>query len=329
MRTTLVFVLINALIFGFFTLMNTYEGTFNTNVGLNVQSESNHSAMTNTPILDRYDVPHQDDPLELNAQNDKVEMEHNQIHLLNFKQLSQWVYSGSASLQNRALEYLPEYAEKALPLLIFLVDTSVDIGMKEQAILVIEQLDPAIAKPLLQAMMDNTLVAEFITSLGYERPVIEIYNSPYQSLVNENSLSDLKEIVSWLKEPEVISRMQIIKNVAQLDTKDAVKILTHMGQLDYSPELRKLALERGARIYPTQFKKWLNMALMDVNEDIQLMGLTWLRNIQFTDESFVPTLGQLVLNAQSNLVKDQAIAILISFNSPAADVFVGQTKSSY
>lgn len=219
--------------------------------------------------------------------------------------LAQMVYSGIMEQQHMAMEYLPMHGVKSLQLLLYLINSSANMTLKELALIALSNLEPSISNSLLISLNSKSEFRDFILGLGIVEPQQELYWSPYQGDMALFRKEEYYNIRTLLISPDIEKREIAIEQIGLLDDDNSINLLHSVISRDESVVIRQEALALALQRFPEQSDVWIGLMLSDTSSALQNMAVEMLDSNSDNFELFAPALIQILFTDSSKSIKDK------------------------
>ena len=224
---------------------------------------------------------------------------------LPLNKLASMVYSGIIEQQHIAMEYLPMHGVKSLQLLLYLINSSANMTLKELALIALSNLEPSISNSLLKSLNSKAEFHDFIFGLGIVEPQQEQYWSPYQEDMTLFRKKEYYNIGTLLVSSDIEKRKIAIEQIGLLDDVNSINLLHSVISKDESVVIRQKALILALQRFPEQSNVWIGLMLSDTSSVLQNMAVEMLDSYSDNFEHFAPALIQILFNDSSKNLKEK------------------------
>ncbi|MFT4940966.1 MAG: hypothetical protein ACI88A_004027 [Paraglaciecola sp.] len=262
-------------------------------------------------------------PTVATANSDPIKQ---QTSLITLSQLNTWVYQGNESDKWRAMSYLLEFDHASVPLLLNLILGDNELALKEQAIMLLSDINPILLSSLKENLRADDQLTPIISVLDIDDQLSNLtdYRIGLSDLENNITTS----LITSMMTDNDTQKVSAIKRVSWANFTDSRAVLDRVILHDKSSSVRLAAIEAGLTFDSEHQQEWLKKGLHDIDPEVQTFALHQIQSSGVNIDVFMTDFIGILYSGSDNKASDMVIDLLRYDSSPLALEILTRKKSN-
>ncbi|MCF2948641.1 hypothetical protein L0668_11030 [Paraglaciecola aquimarina] len=228
---------------------------------------------------------------------------------ITLSQLESWIYTGSQNDKWQAVSYLPDFGHESIPLLLNIIYSNNELSLKEQAIALLADVDPALLSSLkLNLIQDNNQLIPMISVLGgsEKQTAFSEFNNGFRVLENEQT----RGLITELRIGSDEQRELAINRLLWTSDTEYYEVLDWVASKDSASSVRLAAIKVGLTFDGEHPNRWIKKALHDIEPEIQAFALQQIQTLGLNVEFFSHDLIGILYSNSNQEIFDKVMELL-------------------
>lgn len=246
--------------------------------------------------------------------------------VITLSQLNEWVYQGNNSDKWRAMSYLFEFEDAAVPLLLNLIHGKNELALKEQAITLLADINPILMSSLFATLNANDQLMPIISTLSINNQLSSL--NDYEIGLSDFKNTQTTSLINELMTDNESLKVSAIEQVSWANFTELKEVLNWVILHDKSSSVRQAAIKAGLTFDNEHQHEWIKKGLHDIDPNVQAFALKQIQSSGIEIDLFMADFIAILYSNSDKKTSDEVVELLSYESMPLASEILTQIKSN-